>query len=138
MEEFIRTLRSMDLKVDEEKVKSQVGTGYNVVSLQDKFSPYRADFIVQVQGRIDRRKGSILGLGTYYQSPESLILAKLRMIKATRSRDRSIKDKDDIRAILDNTRVNRSSITRRARTENTLKVWEEMFRKGLLAGSVRF
>ncbi len=46
------------------------------------------------------KAGKILGMPTFYQKPEDLVLAKLRMIKATVPRERALKDVDDVRAIL--------------------------------------
>jgi len=97
-------------------------SGYNVIRLPDKNSQYLADFMVQ-EG-VDRRRGSLLGMPTYYQSPESLILAKLRMIKATIPRERSFKDRADIEGILDNTMVNKRLIRQRARKEGTLEIFD--------------
>lgn len=67
-----------------------------------------------------RRRGTLLGLKTYYQTPESLILAKLRMIKATLPTGRSLKDREDVKAILQNTKVSVPKIINAARKETTL------------------
>ncbi len=64
----------------------------------------------------------MLGLTAYYQAPESLILAKLRMIKATVRPERSVKDQEDIKAIIHNTKVDRRKIVTQARRESTLEV----------------
>ncbi len=122
---FIRTVKRAELRFEPDKIKRQLKTGYNIISLRDKKSPYSADFIVQT-GRLSRRKGSLLRLPAYYQTPESLIVAKLRMIKATLPPERSGKDKNDILAILANTRVNVRRIERLARMDNTLKIFKEI------------
>jgi len=71
-----------------------------------------------------RRAGSILGLATFYQTPEDLILAKLRMIRATVSRERALKDEGDVKAILKFTSVDMDLLERRARESNTLSILE--------------
>ena len=122
---FTAMLRDTGLKFDTAKIRRQLKTGYNIISLPDKTSPYSADFIVQTD-RIPRRKGTLLGLPVYYQTPETLILAKLRMIKATLPRDRSIKDKNDIVAILAHTRINMRAIERSARKASTIEIFNEI------------
>jgi hypothetical protein len=69
-----------------------------------------------------------LGLRSYYHTPELLILSKLRMIKATVPSERSQKDREDIRAILANTRVNKRKIIDRARKESTIEIFREIIR----------
>ncbi len=66
------------------------------------------------------------GVKTYFQSPESLILAKLRMIKATIPRERSQKDRDDIKAIIANTRFNKRKILNQARKDSTIEIFREI------------
>jgi len=67
-----------------------------------------------------------LGLPTYYQKPENLVLAKLRMIRATVPRERAQKDVDDVKAILKFARVNLEAIRRQAEKEGTIKILEEI------------
>jgi len=87
----------------------------------DKLSPHTADLIL-VRSPIERKRGTVQGVKTYFQSPESLILAKLRMIKATVPRERSQKDRDDITAILENTRVSKRKIIDQARKQSTIEI----------------
>ncbi len=70
----------------------------------------------------------MLGLSAYYQSPESLIGTKLRMIKATLSLERSFKDRADIKAILNNTVVKKSEIVRAAKKKGTLEIFNMITR----------
>ncbi len=56
------------------------------------------------------------------------------MVKATRPRERSLKDREDIKAIVHNTRVNLASIVRTAREETTLDVWEALLINERLRG----
>jgi hypothetical protein len=85
---LITALRRAGLAVDERKIDSALTT-----------SPYCIDVIFSSE-KLDKRAGKIAGLNTFFQSPEGLIAAKLRMIKATLSPERSAKDKTDIKAIL--------------------------------------
>lgn len=127
LQKFIRALQLSDLKFERENIKRRLKSEYNIISLQDKWSPYRADFIVQ-RGRIPRLKGSLLGIPAYYQTPETLIVAKLRMIKTTLPPERSIKDKNDVQAILANTRVDLRRIERLARKDTTLEIFRTIRR----------
>jgi hypothetical protein len=127
IDELLDRLARFGLKINRTRVKSQLNSGYNIISLEDKRSPYRVDLIIQTGGKLERRAGSTMGLKSYYQSPELLILSKLRMIKATVPRERSQKDKDDIRAILANTRVNKRRILNQARREGTIEIFREIF-----------
>lgn len=119
---LLETLEGLGLKADRTRIRRQLNAGYNIITLQDKHSPYQADFIIHTTGRLERRAGSLLGIRTYYQTPESLILAKLRMVKATRPRERSLKDREDIKGILRNTKVNIPRVIRAAREETTLEL----------------
>ena len=124
---FVAALQKAGLKPDLAKIRHQLRTGYNVVSVSDRKSQYRADFIFE-KGRLKRRKGSLLGLDTFYQAPEQLILAKLRMIKATLPPERSLKDRNDIAAIVANTKVNFRMIRQIAKRETTLEIFDEIRR----------
>ena len=124
---FFRGMERAGVKVDLEKIRRNIKSGYNVVTLADRFSPYSADFIL-VENPPERKKGTLVGVKTYFQSPESLILAKLRMIKATIPRERSQKDREDVRAIIANTRVNKRKIIDRARKEGTIEIFREIIR----------
>ena len=128
---LLGVLEVIGLNVERNHMKRQLDAGYNVITLHDKHSPQQADLIIQTRGRLVRRGGTLLGLKTYYQTPESLILAKLRMIKATLPRERSLKDKDDIRAIIHNTEVDRRKIIRQARRETTLAIFRETLHKSV-------
>ncbi len=123
LDHLLGHLARLGLKVDRTRVKRQLNSGYNIISLEDKRSPYRADLIIQTEGRLERRPGRALGLRSYYHPPELLILSKLRMIKATRPAERSFKDREDIREILANTRVNKRRVLDQARREGTIEIF---------------
>ncbi len=118
-------MKGAGVKADVQKIRRQLKSGYNVITVADRLSPYTADLIL-VESPPERRKGIVQGVNAYFQAPESLILAKLRMIKATIPIERSQKDIDDIRAILANTRINRRKIIDQARKDGTFEIFREI------------
>jgi hypothetical protein len=96
---IIEALRCVGLEVDQRKIDDALTSGYNIASFEDWASPYSVDVIFSPD-KLDKRPGNVAGLNTFLQLPEGLILAKLRMIKATISRERALKDEEDIKAIL--------------------------------------
>jgi predicted nucleotidyltransferase len=96
---LITALRRAGLAVDERKIDSALTLEFKIATFKDTTSPYCIDVIFSSE-KLDKRAGKIAGLNTFFQSPEGLIAAKLRMIKATLSPERSAKDKTDIKAIL--------------------------------------
>jgi hypothetical protein len=127
LDELLNHLARFGLKINRTRIKRQLSSGYNIISLEDRRSPYRVDLIIQTEGKLERRPGRALGLRSYYHPPELLILSKLRMIKATVPRERSQKDREDIRAIVANTQVNRRKILHQARKEGTITIFREIF-----------
>ena len=125
-DKFLDRLAIGGLIVDKTMIKLQLASGYNIVSLPHERFPYQVDLIIQTKGRLERRPGTALGLRSYYQPPELLILSKLRMIKATRPVGRSFKDREDIRQILANTRVNKRKILAQTRKQGTISIFREI------------
>jgi len=122
---LVSALERAGLVVDEERVDAALRSGYGIVTFEDSKSPLTVDVILS-DVKLVRRAGSILGLATFYQTPEDLILAKLRMIRATVPRERALKDEGDVKAILKFTRVDMDLLERRARENNTLSILEGM------------
>ena len=120
---LVSALERAGLVVDEERIDAALRSGYRIVTFEDSKSPLTVDVILS-DVKLVRRAGNILGLATFYQTPEDLILAKLRMIKATVPRERALKDEDDVRTILKFTRVDMDLLERRARENNTLSILE--------------
>jgi len=85
--------------------------------------------VILTDERLERRGGSILGLRTYYQSPRSLILAKLRMIKATRQPEKAATDREDIKAILKSIRLRLDILRKEAKSQGTQKILEDLMRE---------
>ena len=107
---LVRSLQGTELDPDMKLIQTQLESGDKVVTIKDKFSPYDADFILRSTGPLPRKLGTLKGVRAFYQTPEDLVLAKLRVIKAVISEERVANDKADIRGILANTRVNKWKI----------------------------
>ena len=118
-------LHKAGLAVDERKIDTALTSGFRIATFEDKVSPFSVDVIFSSE-RLDKRAGKIDSFDTYFQSPEGLIAAKLRMIKATLLPERSAKDKEDVRAILQFTRVDLGAVKRHAKKDKTLDVFNAL------------
>jgi len=120
---LVEALQTAELVVEERKIDRALESGYRIARFRDSKTAYTVD--VMLSGtRFEKRAGTVAGLRTFFQTPEDLVLAKLRMIKATVPRERALKDMDDLKAVLRFTEVDMVLIRRRAREENTLEVLE--------------
>ncbi|MEM2385939.1 MAG: hypothetical protein QXT10_07165 [Candidatus Bathyarchaeia archaeon] len=124
-EKLVSALQMAGLVVEEKRLDDALKSGYNMATFKDRTSPLTLDVIFS-RKRLAKRRGKILGMPTYYQKPEDLVLAKLRMIKATVPRERAIKDVEDIKAILKFTKVNLAAVKRQAEKEGTLQILEDL------------
>ena len=123
---FLATqLRKAGLRVSERKIEASFKSGFKIITLEDEKTPFTIDVILSDK-KLEKRKGSILGILAYYQTPEALIRAKLRMIKATIPKERALKDKNDIKAILKYTKVNLKTLKEKASKEKTISILEEL------------
>ena len=122
---LVSGLKRAGLVVDEDRIDAALRSGYRVVTFEDGKSPFSVDVILS-DVKLVRRAGSILGLPTFYQTPEDLVSAKLRMIKATVPRERALKDVDDVRAILRFSEVDMEAVEDGARRNSTLSILEEI------------
>ncbi len=118
---LVHALRETRLQVDEQRLRDALETGYNIATLQDTLSPYTVDLILTGE-RLEKRPCTLLGQPTYVQTPESLILAKLRMIRATIDPAKTAKDKDDVKSILEYTQIDTEKVKQKAEEENTLQI----------------
>ena len=59
---FIRLLQHAGLDSDEKRIKAQFASGYDVVTVQDRSSPYDADFILRPTGLCRENQGPSEGL----------------------------------------------------------------------------
>jgi len=121
-------LRQANLRVNERKLGDTLRSEYRILTLEDKNSPHTLD-IIFAEGRLERKAGSMLGLRTFYQSPESLVLAKLRMIKVTIQPERAVIDKEDIKAILRSTKIRLKFVRKRAQRDSTSDVFEDLLQE---------
>jgi len=124
---FTAQLRKAGIQVNEQRIHEAFKSDYEIITLNDKNTPFSIDIILSDK-KLEKKQGTILGLPTFYQTPEALILSKLRMIKATIPKERTLKDKDDVRAILKYTKINMNTLKRRARIESTISMFEELTR----------
>jgi hypothetical protein len=120
-----KTLAEANLRVQKTKLQAAWESDYRIVTVEDKKTPHTLD-IIFTNRRLARNRGRILGLPTYYEAADSLILAKLRMIKATVETARAATDREDIKAILESTHIDLKSLQERARVESTAKILAEL------------
>ena len=124
---FVAQLRKVGIQANEQSIHEAFKSGYRIVTLKDKNTPFSLDIILSSK-KLEKNPGTILGLPTFYQTPEALILSKLRMIKATITKERALKDKNDVRAILRYTKIDMNNLKRRAQIESTISILEELSR----------
>ena len=122
---IISALAQAGLEVDDRKIETALTSGYRIATFKDKTAPYTVDVILS-DGRLDKKAGKIDKTIAYFQSPEGLIAAKLRMIKATLPPERSAKDKEDVKAVLAFTKVNIAAVKKRAQMDDTLEIFEAL------------
>ena len=118
-------LKKAEIQVDERGIDEAFESGFRMITLKDKRTPFTVDIMFS-DGKLEKKSGTILGLPTFYQTPEGLILSKLRMIKATVPRERALKDEDDVKAILRYAEVDVKAVKRRSRREGTFSILEEL------------
>jgi hypothetical protein len=116
--------RLAGLDVEEKRIDDAIVSGYKIITFKRKTSPYKVDVILTDQLR--KSGGTIAGVDTFLQAPEDLVNAKLRMIKATIEEERTMKDEDDVRAILRFTDVDKKIIQEQAKKDKTLAIWKRL------------
>jgi hypothetical protein len=84
-------LEDAGLVCDKKKIDAALKSGYKIVTFEDSKSPLTVDIILSEE-KLERRAVTILVLPAFFQTPEDLILTKLRIIKATVPRERALKD----------------------------------------------
>jgi hypothetical protein len=115
-------LRHAGLEIDEWRINMALESGYRIASFKDKTSPYTLDVIFV--DTLRKNTGTVAGLTTFFQAPEDLVLAKLRMVKATKPHERAVKDEEDVKAILEFTKVDLKAVKKQAKQDGTLPVLE--------------
>jgi hypothetical protein len=125
---LVAPIKKVGIQVNEQNIKNALRSGFKIITLKDEKSLFTLDIILSDK-KLEKKIGEILGLPTFFQTPEELILSKLRMIKVTAPTERALKDKDDIKAILKHTKVNIKMIEKRAQREGTLGEFRELTRE---------
>ena len=120
---LVEALKRAGLVVDEREIDRALESSYRIATFRDSKTAYGVD-VVFSDKNLEKRAGTVAGLQCFFQTPEDLILGKLRMIKATVPRERALKDVEDVRAVLRFTRVNVEAVKMEARRENTLSMFE--------------
>jgi hypothetical protein len=122
--EFESALKEAGVKFEKRRIDTAFESKFKIATFKDSRSPFTLDTIFS-RRRLNKRPGTILRLPTFYQIPEELILAKLRMIKATIPRERAFKDMEDVKAILKFTKVDLNALKRKAHMSNMLSILED-------------
>jgi hypothetical protein len=120
----VEALRQAGLNFNLRRICMALELGYRIATFKDKASPYTLDVIFV--DALRKNTGIVAGLSIFFQAPDDLVLAKLRMIKATKPRSRAVKDEEDVRAILEFTKVDLETVKARAEREGTLDILEEL------------
>jgi len=121
-------LRNAEILVNERKLLDALKSGYRIVTFRDKKTHYKLDLILS-ERKLERKSGTVAGLPSFIQTPEDLVLSKLRMIKATISGEKSQKDTGDVKAILKHTKLELGKLKKRAQKENTLTLLNELLNR---------
>jgi len=127
-DKLVHFLKQTGLNAEGRSINKALESGFRIATFKDEKSPFTLDAIFST-ARLEKRPGTILGLRTFYQTPEDLLLAKLRMIKATIPRERTFKDVADVEAILKFTRVNMNTIKRKALENTTISILNNIMGK---------
>lgn len=122
-------LEQADIQMDERKIEAALTSGFKIATFKSKTAPYTVDIILS-NNKLDKKQGQIADFQTFFQSPEGLVAAKLRMIKATLSPERAVKDKEDIKAIVAFTKVNVAAIKKQAKKDKTMDIFEALIASG--------
>ena len=109
---------------DLRRIGMALESGYRIASFKDKASPYTLDVIFV--DLLRKNAGIVAGLSTFFQAPDDLVLAKLRMVKATKPRSRAVKDEEDVKAILEFTEVDLEAVKAQAKRDGTLAILEDL------------
>lgn len=125
IDKLVSALKRARLKVEKETIRKVLKSGYNILTINDEKSPYSVDIIFS-ERKFKKREGTIFDVNTFFQDPEELILAKLRMIKATVSKDKAAKDIEDVKGIMKFTKIDLKRVRLKAKKEGTIKILEEM------------
>ena len=122
---FAHVLKRAGIRVDEKEIDKALASGYRVATFADTKTAYSVD-VIFTDEKLQKKPGTIAGVQTFFQTPEDLISAKLRMIKSTVPKERAFKDQEDVKAILRFTAVNIDAVKKKAEKESTLSILETL------------
>ncbi|MGQ9545525.1 MAG: hypothetical protein ACUVQX_07040 [Candidatus Bathycorpusculaceae bacterium] len=126
-EKLVYALKMAGLTVDEKEIEKALKSGYRIATFKDAKTPYSVDVILSEKA-FEKKVGTVAGLRAFFQTPQDLILAKLRMIKATVPRERAFKDEEDVKAILKFTEVDVDAVREQAKRDSTIRIFEAIIR----------
>jgi hypothetical protein len=125
----LMALKKAKLEENERRIDEALTSDYNIATFHNKKSAYTVDVIFSVE-KLEKQAGKIAGLNTFFQKPEGLVLAKLRMIKATLPRERAAKDEEDVKAILTFAKLNLEDVKKQARKDKTSDILKGLIESG--------
>jgi hypothetical protein len=91
-----RALQRVGVRADQREIDRALASGYGIVTFPDSKTAHSLDFLV-AREKLRKTAGVVAGVHAFFQTPEDLIVAKLRMIKATVPRERVSKMKKTLR-----------------------------------------
>ncbi len=124
-DKLIEALRKAQIQMNKRKIAQAIDSDYRIITVEDGKTALRLDIIFS-ETKLKKKPGTIMGLHSFYQTPEELVLAKLRMIKVTLPAERALKDKNDVNAILEHTRIDVEAVEKQAKKESTLYIFQEL------------
>jgi hypothetical protein len=122
---LVQALRQIGVGADEKEIDKALSSGYRIASFDDSKTAYTVDVILSSE-KLRKRAGTVAGVKAFFQTPEDLISAKLRMIKITVPRERALKDKEDIKAILKFSGADVETVRKKAKKDTTLSIFEAL------------
>jgi hypothetical protein len=121
----VEALERAGLEADVHRIDAALESGYNIASFKCKTTPYTVDVIFSREP-FEKQHGTVADSKTFLQSPEGLVLAKLRMIKATLPHERAAKDREDVKAVLAFADVDVVAVRRQAEKDGTLDILDDL------------
>ena len=76
---LVAPIRKADMQVNDRKINDALRSGFRIISLKDKRTPFTLDVVLSDKEREETWNNS--RLTDFLSNPEGLILSKLRMIK---------------------------------------------------------
>jgi len=122
-----KALQRASLVVHQKRLEAAWESDHRIVTLNDRKSAHTVD-VIFTDTELDRIPGRVSGLPTYYEAAESLILPKLRMLKVTIQPERAATDRQDIKAILESSKIDLKSLRKKSEAESTIAIFDDLIR----------